>query len=245
MAATLRAYADPAEAAKVLVGLANAAGGRDNITCVVVDVVADEAEAPAGSSTANAARAASAARGAPGGVGGAGGAGSSGGEGSAADGDRDATRSMGRIGGTTVLATSSPDDDPALDEDLDDASITGPRPRRLTLRVLAFLLVIVVVLGVAALAVGWYATRTYFVDFAGDQVVIYQGRPGGLLWIDPTVAERTDPPLDRRGLVGALCDRVEGRPSATSLSAARGIVEQLRRDAAQLHAPDTPCGGAG
>ena len=41
MAATLRTYAEPAEAAKVLVGLANAAGGRDNITCVVVDVVDD------------------------------------------------------------------------------------------------------------------------------------------------------------------------------------------------------------
>ena len=39
IAATLRAYADPGEAARVLVGLANAAGGRDNVTCVVVDVV--------------------------------------------------------------------------------------------------------------------------------------------------------------------------------------------------------------
>ena len=41
----------------------------------------------------------------------------------------------------------------------------------------------------------------------------------------------------RRRWSGALCDRVEGEPSATSLGAARAIVEQLRRDAAQLGVP--------
>jgi protein phosphatase len=38
IAATLRALADPGEAARTLVALANDGGGRDNITCVVVDV---------------------------------------------------------------------------------------------------------------------------------------------------------------------------------------------------------------
>jgi protein phosphatase len=245
MAATLRAYAEPAEAAKVLVGLANAAGGRDNITCVVVDVVRDTADAAAGPGDAD--DTAAVGRASTGSVGSVGRAGvARDGGGVAAGGD--VTRSMDRTGGTTVLAASSAlADDAALDDDLaaGDRGAAARRPKRFTLRVLAFLLVIVVVLGVAVLAVGWYATRTYFVGFEGDQVVIYQGRPGGLLWIDPTLAERTVPPLDRQALVGALCDRVEGQPSATNISAARGIVEQLRRDAAALHAPSTPCGGAG
>jgi protein phosphatase len=47
VAATLRRLADPAEAARELVRLANEAGGRDNITCVVVDVVDDTGRDPA------------------------------------------------------------------------------------------------------------------------------------------------------------------------------------------------------
>jgi len=46
IAATLRLLADPADAAHALVVLANDAGGRDNITCVVVDVIDDD-ELPA------------------------------------------------------------------------------------------------------------------------------------------------------------------------------------------------------
>ena len=44
IAATLRKLADPTEAANELVRLANEAGGRDNITCVVVDVLGDVGE---------------------------------------------------------------------------------------------------------------------------------------------------------------------------------------------------------
>jgi PPM family protein phosphatase len=39
IASTLRSYDDPTETAHELVDLANQAGGRDNITCIVVDVV--------------------------------------------------------------------------------------------------------------------------------------------------------------------------------------------------------------
>lgn len=42
IAATLRRLADPGEAARELVRMANEAGGRDNITVVVVDVVDDD-----------------------------------------------------------------------------------------------------------------------------------------------------------------------------------------------------------
>ena len=262
MAATLRTYAEPAEAAKVLVGLANAAGGRDNITCVVVDVVAepDRPSAEAGAHRRRRRRRVDA-------------AGAATGVGPAASASR-ATRRASKAGargpaplrppttprtgdatslergGTTVL-TAWPLDEVTAGgrllegEAVDDVdAVRAHRPRRLTVRVVAFFLVIVVVLGVAVLAVGWYATRTYFVAFEGEQVVIYRGRPGGLLWIEPTVKESSAPSLDRTALVGALCDRVEGEPSATSLGAARAIVEQLRRDAAQLGAPSAPCGGS-
>jgi protein phosphatase len=45
IAATLRRLADPDAAARDLVQQANAGGGRDNVTCVVVDVVADDGQA--------------------------------------------------------------------------------------------------------------------------------------------------------------------------------------------------------
>ena len=78
-------------------------------------------------------------------------------------------------GGTTLL-TAWPLDEVTADgrplegdagDDVD--ALRAHRPRRLTVRVVAFFLVIVVVLGVAVLAVGWYATRTYFVAFDGSR----------------------------------------------------------------------------
>src|SRR5439155_27056386 len=59
------------------------------------------------------------------------------------------------------------------------------RHRRLTWRVGVFVVVLAAVLGASLAAVGWYARRTYFVGLAGNQVAIYKGRPGGLLWFDP------------------------------------------------------------
>ena len=36
--------------------------------------------------------------------------------------------------------------------------------------------------------IGWYARAGYFVGVAGRRIMIYQGRPGGVLWFRPTVA---------------------------------------------------------
>lgn len=44
IAATLRRLADPDEAARELIRLANEGGGRDNITCVVVDVIDSDSD---------------------------------------------------------------------------------------------------------------------------------------------------------------------------------------------------------
>jgi protein phosphatase len=65
-------------------------------------------------------------------------------------------------------------------------------PRRLTWRVALFAVLLVAVLGAAAGAIGWYARNTYFVGVRGEEVVVFQGKPGGVLWFDPTVDHTTD-----------------------------------------------------
>lgn len=65
-------------------------------------------------------------------------------------------------------------------------------PRRFTWRVAVFAVVLLAVLSAAAAAIGWYARNTYFVGVEGDAVTIFRGKPGGVLWFDPTVERGTD-----------------------------------------------------
>ena len=47
------------------------------------------------------------------------------------------------------------------------------------------------VLAVAVIGtVGWYARAGYHVGVLGDEVAVFKGRPGGLLWFDPTLEDR-------------------------------------------------------
>ncbi|MEA3215855.1 MAG: family protein phosphatase [Acidimicrobiia bacterium] len=258
IAATLRAYVEPAEAARVLVALANESGGRDNVTCVVVDVIDDDGT-PSSDAAEDDGETASDGAGRRGAIGEArpthrtdvhrvvpGPAGST-----ATTDDTEPTSRYGR----TLTTDAPPDTTRALlaedDEVLahrralaDEPAPLEARPRRFTARLVIFLFGIIAVLAVAALAVGWFATRTYYVGFDGEQVVIYKGRPGGLLWIQPSVTERPSPPLGKADLVAALCNRVDGQPSATSLARARDVLQQLRADQQRLSRPATPCGGA-
>jgi protein phosphatase len=98
-----------------------------------------------------------------------------------------------------------------------------PKPRRLTWRVVLFLLLFLVVLGGAAGAVGYYARHTYFVGFQGDSVVIFKGKPGGVLWFKPTVEERTT--LTRVQVPPSQVDRVNRGHEEGSLDSARQYVK--------------------
>jgi serine/threonine protein phosphatase PrpC len=99
-------------------------------------------------------------------------------------------------------------------------------------RAAAFSLAVVLVLVVAAAGVGWYARNTYFVGFRDDRVAIFQGRPGGLLWFDPTIKENTD--LEREGVPPARRGDVESGKEFTSLDAARTYVSNLEDEATRL-----------
>jgi protein phosphatase len=176
IAGVLRREADPYAAAEELVRLANEAGGHDNVTVIVVDVVDDGGRAESAS-------------------------------GALAGDKTQAVPIVGTAFARTGVAVAEPEAE--VDTDADAAAPTkgtpaeggkpaeaatpasGERHRRLTWRVIAFAAVILLILVVAAGAVLWQARNTYYVAFDDGEVTIFRGQPGGLLWFDPTVEERT------------------------------------------------------
>ena len=103
------------------------------------------------------------------------------------------------------------------------------RPRRLTWRVVVFLLLFIGVLTTAGAAVNWYARHTFYVGLQGNHVVIFRGRPGGLLWFEPTLEKRT--PLTTDDVVAArLPDLRKGKPQS-SLADADRYVNNLEQEA--------------
>lgn len=71
-----------------------------------------------------------------------------------------------------------------------DSPVKGDTKR--SWRTPLFLLAIVVVLGVAAGIVVYYSGRGWFLGPDGDRVAIYRGQPESFLWFEPEVVEPTD-----------------------------------------------------
>ena len=101
--------------------------------------------------------------------------------------------------------------------------------RRVSVRMLAFLLAIVLVLAGSVAAIGWYARGSYFVGLDEGQVVLFKGRPGGLLWFEPTVEERSTLTM-AQVLPSRVADLEAGKPEPT-LEAARRYVANLAEEA--------------
>ncbi len=224
IAAILRSLSDPQEAAHELVSQANVGGGRDNITVAVVDVVEGPSRLPgrlgprvvrgprseridmAGFSTA----------------------------GEAADHDDPVVDSL----------LTGVESDP-LDDEVDDGGderrrsmlprvVAGPRerPDRVTWRTAVFVLAFIGVFVVAGAAVVWYGNNGYFVSTNADgEVAVFQGRPGGFLWFEPTEVESTGVGIDE--LTPVLREGIEETPEFGTEADARAylanVAEQLDR----------------
>ncbi len=211
----LRRMGDPQEAAQELVRQARENGGNDNITVVVIDVVDDDDR----SGRASAALGADARR-APAPAPSRGGATSSM---SAVGAEPDEADFAAPASGATMTATDTrPSGLPSR----------PARPRRVTWRVVAFFVALLMVVGAGVVAVGWYARNTYYVGLDGDRVAIFRGRPGGLLWFEPTLQERK-PLTTRDVLASRLSDLRAGREEPTKAAADR-YVNNLRQEAAGL-----------
>ena len=105
-----------------------------------------------------------------------------------------------------------------------DAAKPPKKRRRLMKAIAIFVLLALLVSGFVATAA--WARRGFFVEFNNSgQVVLYQGRPGGFLWIDPTI-EATGA-ATRDELTDASVELVEDRPTFSSLSDATLFIRRL------------------
>ena len=215
IARVLRSLADPQEAAKALVEEAKAHGGNDNITVVVVDVVdetvatdgarPDEAGATVEATDATMAVATDA---------------------KAAE----ATSDVPADATTTLAAVAPPVDAPEKGPDEARRRPFRRRPRDpsrpvLTVRVVAFIVLLVVILAAAAAAIVWYARSTYYVGLRGNQIVIYQGRPGGVLGLNPTLKQTT--PYTTASVLPVALPALKAGQEESSVSSARVYVQNL------------------
>jgi PPM family protein phosphatase len=80
---------------------------------------------------------------------------------------------------------------PELPPTVAPAPVLAARPprSRFTWRVALFVVALVGIFAGAIYAVNWVADNSYYVGVEGDDVAIYRGRPGGLLWRQPRVQE--------------------------------------------------------
>jgi PPM family protein phosphatase len=210
IARVLRTVRDPKDAARTLVDQANEHGGGDNISVIVVDVVDDDGRAETASAVLADSPAPPPARRAASGL-------------MTADQRNAELRRLSRDrdgdGGT---ASTSAAGTWGGDRDIDIHDVPS---RRVTGRVVAFVLVLVLVLGGAAAAVGFYARGSYFVGLDEGRVAIFKGRPGGLLWFSPTVEERST--LTEASVPEARLDDVANGHEVATLDEARAYLANL------------------
>jgi serine/threonine protein phosphatase PrpC len=93
-------------------------------------------------------------------------------------------------------------------------------------RVLLWALPIVLVLGIAVAAVGWYARKDYYVGTSEGQVTVFKGVPGGLAGWDPTIEQRTT--VDVSDLKPAAQAQVRDQQTFSSRADAAAFVARLK-----------------
>ncbi|HEY6472034.1 MAG TPA: Stp1/IreP family PP2C-type Ser/Thr phosphatase [Acidimicrobiales bacterium] len=98
-------------------------------------------------------------------------------------------------------------------------------PRRLTFRVLGFILLVAAVPIAAYFVIRWYAYDNWIVTLHGNDVVIEQGQPGGVLWFHPKVVAR--PHVTKNDLSPTAEFALLAGVQKSSLSAARNYVTSV------------------
>ncbi len=243
---------DPREAAETLVRMANQAGGNDNATVVVLDVMVGEPSSVEADATHADDAAAGAALADAGPEGGAGAAAAPGSTLVASPPESPAPPStepapVGTVNangaGAAVVSRSAPEVDRPRPPSKRYDPRTGARiPRRITFRVLLFLVVLGGLAYASYAAIRWYVNDSYFVGLSHDQVVIYQGRPGGFVGMNPKIVKRTQMTVDQ--VPSYKVPDLKSGVQESSLKAAKGYVTSLQQSICALQQPPAYCSTA-
>jgi protein phosphatase len=215
IAEVLRTIDDPDEVARALVQQANRNGGRDNITIVVVDVVDDGLDPAAAGREVVPDH-----------------------DDFSEHPDQDTQALLAVPDDRAHMRAGSSDLDhrdvveerlaqptrPAAPPDAADEP-APPTPRALTARSAAFVVAVLALVGAGAFLAYRYATDTYHVTIDDEEVTIFQGRPGGFLWWDPDLVERTG--IDVDDVPASVVVDLESGVSQPSLARARRYVDNL------------------
>ncbi len=108
-------------------------------------------------------------------------------------------------------------------------------PRRVTLRVLLFVLLVAAVPIAAYYVLRWYAYDNWRVTFQGNQVVVVQGQTGGVLWFKPRVVDRTG--VTAAQILPPAVAAIGAGVQESSLADAKGYVQNLVRQFNEQHTP--------
>ena len=181
IAKVLERCTTPHEASQALVDAANAAGGRDNITVIVVSTASPHAEVVVAEAPSS----------------------------SGAD-DTDPA-------GVPVVETPAP---------TAAAAAAVPAKKKFRFGPVLFWSALGGIVLAVLVVFAAYGRTGYFVSFQGDDVVVLKGRPGGVLWFNPTVEARTT--LTRSDLSDELALEIAGEPTFSESSAAQTYVNGIR-----------------
>lgn len=150
---------------------------------------------------------------------------------------RDATliSSVDTLGDTVAGGRFSDEAGPIPGSDLDGEAATDdrrteelpvvPPRRRNRMRAFVFVICVVALLGLGIGGLVAYGRNAWFVETVGNEVVIYQGRPGGVLFIEPQEVQPTG--IDINDLNPGSRSRVTATPVFSSLAEAEEFVDQL------------------
>ena len=100
------------------------------------------------------------------------------------------------------------------------------------LRILAFLAALALVIGIGIYGITNYVRGSYFVGVSNNQVAIYQGRPGGLLWFAPHLVTVRE--LRLSDLPSAYASELRTGVPEPSFAAASSYISNLQAQAKQF-----------
>jgi protein phosphatase len=106
--------------------------------------------------------------------------------------------------------------------------VKSTRDRIVTFRVFFFLVTLVGLLVGTAGVVIWYDQSHYYIGLNGENVAIYQGRPGGMLWLKPQLIETSR--IRTTELLGSSIATLRAGLAESSLQAAEQVVARLKNE---------------